>query len=336
MNLFTGRNLNNDECIFDVHSFARELDEDTLRTKVNGGCCDASAPPAPPAGNNTPKAPAITGTTPTTNPGTSPTTNTPNPSDPSNPGSGYTGGGYEPPPEVMSNPQAYGYWKALQALAEQQGDPDRYKDYNVLPDYKQNTIKGYKSLNPYEGQYTVAPNLFTQTQFTKEYNFNEQFHETACFATGVLNTVSMQYTKETGKKMTFEDGVGAMKQAIKDGNISKENAKVSDYARAANSMINYIEDKYNDSDIFGGSFSYKNNDDSIKYSVNKSYSQSNSNDSSNLNGSSNSNPNPYHFTNDMGPSYKGGNKRVSFDTFSGHINTFETIDTLSVYYNYYR
>ena len=139
MNLFTGRNLNNDECIFDVHSFARELDEDTLRTKVNGGCCDASAPPAPPAGNNTPKAPAITGTTPTTNPGTSPTTNTPNPSDPSNPGSGYTGGGYEPPPEVMSNPQAYGYWKALQDLAKQQGDPDRYKDYNVLGTKNKNT-----------------------------------------------------------------------------------------------------------------------------------------------------------------------------------------------------
>ena len=131
MNLFTGKNFKSDDCIFNVHSFATELDEDTLRTKVNGGCCDASAPPAPPAGNNTPKAPAITETSPTTTPGTSPTTNTPNPSDPSNPGSGYTGGGYEPPPEVMSNPQAYGYWKALQALAEQQGDPDRYKDYNV-------------------------------------------------------------------------------------------------------------------------------------------------------------------------------------------------------------
>ena len=137
MNLLKGKNYHSYECIFDVHSFATELDEDTLRTKVNGGCCDSSAPsvpPAPPSGGNTPVAPAITGTTPTTNPGTSPTTNTPNPSDPSNPGSDYTGGGYEPPPEVMSNPQAYGYWKALQALAEQQGDPDRYKDYNVLGD----------------------------------------------------------------------------------------------------------------------------------------------------------------------------------------------------------
>jgi murein DD-endopeptidase MepM/ murein hydrolase activator NlpD len=134
MNLFTGRNLNNDECIFDVHSFARELDEDTLRTEINGGSCGGDAPsaPSPSGGGNPPSAPAVTATTPTTNPGTSPTTNTPNPSDPSNPGSGYTGGGYEPPPEVMSNPQAYGYWKALQALAEQQGDPDRYKDYNVL------------------------------------------------------------------------------------------------------------------------------------------------------------------------------------------------------------
>jgi hypothetical protein len=144
MNLLKGKNYQSDECIFDVHSFATELDEDTLRTKVNGGCCDASAPnapPSPPSGNNTPTAPAVTATTPTTNPGTSPTTNTPNPSDPSNPGSGYTGGGYEPPPEVMSNPQAYGYWKALQALAEQQGDPDRYKNYNVLGDHSKKQVK---------------------------------------------------------------------------------------------------------------------------------------------------------------------------------------------------
>lgn len=147
MNLFTGSNLNNDECIFDVHSFARELDEDTLRTKVNGGSCGGDAPsaPSPSGGGNSPSAPTVTATTPTTNPGTTPQTNsgTQNPSNPSNPGPGYTGGGNEPSPEVMSNPQAYGYWKALQDLAKQQGDPDRYKDYNVLPDYKQNVVDKY-------------------------------------------------------------------------------------------------------------------------------------------------------------------------------------------------
>jgi hypothetical protein len=144
MNLFTGRNLNNDECIFDVHSFARELDEDTLRTEINGGSCGGDAPsaPSPSGGGNPPSAPAVTTTNQTTNPGTTPQTNsgTQNPSNSSNPGPGYTGGGNEPSPEIMSNPQAYGYWKALQDLAKQQGDPDRYKDYNVVPDYKQNIV----------------------------------------------------------------------------------------------------------------------------------------------------------------------------------------------------
>ena len=119
MNLLKGKNYQSDDCIFDIHSFATELDEDTLRTKVNGGGCDASAPsasPSSPAGSNTPATPAITGTTPTTTPGTSTTTNTPNPSDASNPASGYMGGENEPSQDVMSNSQEYGYWKALQDL----------------------------------------------------------------------------------------------------------------------------------------------------------------------------------------------------------------------------
>ena len=32
MNLLKGKNYQSDDCIFDVHSFATELDEDTLRT----------------------------------------------------------------------------------------------------------------------------------------------------------------------------------------------------------------------------------------------------------------------------------------------------------------
>ena len=77
MNIFAKNKDFNDDEIFSIHSFATELDEDTLRTEINGGSCDGSGPKGPGAaqtssGGNTPKTPAITGTTPTTNPGTSP------------------------------------------------------------------------------------------------------------------------------------------------------------------------------------------------------------------------------------------------------------------------
>ena len=222
MNLFTGRNLNNDECIFDVHSFARELDEDTLRTKVNGGCCDASAPPAPPAGNNTPKAPAITGTSQTKNPGTSPTTNTPNPSDPFNPGSGYTGGGYEPPPEVMSNPQAYGYWKALQALAEQQGDPDRYKDYNVDGT---KFVSSTKTKNTYSSDDRLQRQIDSLTKKRADLNKNDSIYGAPTDSRRVTSPKGVR----TDANPTNHTGIdiGAKIPGTKGDNIySVENGKV--------------------------------------------------------------------------------------------------------------
>lgn len=69
-----------------------------------------------------------------------------NSSIPDNSNSGATGTGYEPPKEIMNNSQAYAYWKAMQDLAAHQGEPDKYKDYNVQGDHtKKQTLSVEKS-----------------------------------------------------------------------------------------------------------------------------------------------------------------------------------------------
>ncbi|MCR5061955.1 MAG: LysM peptidoglycan-binding domain-containing protein [Treponema sp.] len=69
-----------------------------------------------------------------------------NPSIPYNSNSGAIGTGYEPPKEIMDNPQAYAYWNAMQDLAAHQGEPDKYKDYNVQGDHtKKQTLSVEKS-----------------------------------------------------------------------------------------------------------------------------------------------------------------------------------------------
>ena len=151
MNLFTSKKYYSDNGVCSFHEFARELDEDYLRTQVNGGDCGGGAPSgtggsggsgsgggtghgtggsSSSGATTTPQAPAV-------NPGAGETQNSGNQSNP-----GYTGGGgnYEPPKEVMSNPQAYAYWLSLQDKAMKEGDPGKYKDYNVVPDYKQNIV----------------------------------------------------------------------------------------------------------------------------------------------------------------------------------------------------
>ena len=168
MNLFTSKKYYSDNGVCSFHEFARELDEDYLRTQVNGGDCGGGAPsPSPSAqgGSGSPGGSGSGGGTGHGTGGTSSTgaTTTPqasavnpgagetqNPGNQSNPG--YTGGGgnYEPPKEVMSNPQAYAYWLSLQDKAMKEGDPGKYKDYNVVPDFKQNVVITDHYYSPFE------------------------------------------------------------------------------------------------------------------------------------------------------------------------------------------
>lgn len=153
MNLFTSKKYYSDNGVCSFHEFARELDEDYLRTQVNGGDCGGGAPSPSPSAQGSSGSPGGSGSGGGTGHGTGGTSSsgaTTTPQAPAvNPGAsetqnpGYTGGGgnYEPPKEVMSNPQAYAYWLSLQDKAMKEGDPGKYKDYNIVPDYKQNIVK---------------------------------------------------------------------------------------------------------------------------------------------------------------------------------------------------
>lgn len=64
---------------------------------------------------------------------------------------------------------------------------------------------------------------------------HERFGASACAATTVLNIVSDQYTKMTGKPMTKEQAVAAMNNAIAEGAVDETNA-LTDFHTAANAM----------------------------------------------------------------------------------------------------
>ena len=108
---------------------------------------------------------------------------------------------------------------------------------------------------------TVSPTLFTQHMFTPKAGFEKGFEDTACNATAILNIFSMQYTKETGKILTFEEGCDLLKNGVKNpkGNpkywIDQKDADVKDLAPALNAMINHSEKK-SGKKLFRGKFGY--------------------------------------------------------------------------------
>lgn len=196
---------------------------------------------------------------------------------------------------------------------------------------------------PYD--FNVKPRLFNQHQLTKEYGFydngTQRFEDTACNTTASLNIVSTQYTLETGKQLPFDDGIEAIHFATKEDSRAKKmlnknsfiddkDATVNDLAPAMNKMIDYIEQKHNDTNIFKGYFAYSSstwlNDfydincedykktNTYKIDINKGVTVSK------------------HFTNDLGPCIIPGS-RVIFDTYDGNIKIKKIIGSNSV--NYY-
>ena len=103
-------------------------------------------------------------------------------------------------------------------------------------------------------QKTPNSTMFQQTMFTKAKGFSDNYSTTACNATAALNVFSMQYTKETGKALSLEQGIDILKN-VPDKWIDKKNAKIKDLAPALNSMINYLEGKERKT-IFKGRFGY--------------------------------------------------------------------------------
>ena len=88
------------------------------------------------------------------------------------------------------------------------------------------------------------PLYMQQREFSSIYG--NTFGNTACAATSLLNEISERYTLETGKVMTREQSIAAMKAAVAAGHIGESSiasngvcafdATVNDWAAAANTM----------------------------------------------------------------------------------------------------
>ena len=74
----------------------------------------------------------------------------------------------------------------------------------------------------------------SQLMFT-DYNLNKgsKFSKTACGTTSLINEISEQYTKETGKTLTDTQILTAVKKAIDAGKIDGTDAFVNDWGGAA-------------------------------------------------------------------------------------------------------
>ena len=153
----------------------------------------------------------------------------------------------------------------------------------------------------------VEPTMFKQTMFTKENGFSDNYSTTACNATAALNIVSMQYTKETGKTLTIEQGMDILKNVPNDV-INKENANVEDLCPALNSMMKNLE-KSMGKTIFKGKFGYSPGWCGFKKAtLTDSYFVD----------AVKSNTFPEHYVNDMGAD---GENRTVYDTFDGKTKT---------------
>ena len=153
----------------------------------------------------------------------------------------------------------------------------------------------------------VEPTMFKQTMFTKENGFSDNYSTTACNATAALNIVSMQYTKETGKALTIEQGMDILKNVPNDV-INKENANVEDLCPALNSMMKNLE-KSMGKTIFKGKFGYSPGWCGFKKAtLTDSYFVD----------AVKSNTFPEHYVNDMGAD---GENRTVYDTFDGKTKT---------------
>ena len=153
----------------------------------------------------------------------------------------------------------------------------------------------------------VEPTMFKQTMFTKENGFSDNYSTTACNATAALNIVSMQYTKETGKALTIEQGMDILKNVPNDV-INKENANVEDLCPALNSMMKNLE-KSMGKTIFKGKFGYSPRWCGFKKAtLTDSYFVD----------AVKSNTFPEHYVNDMGAD---GENRTVYDTFDGKTKT---------------
>lgn len=143
------------------------------------------------------------------------------------------------------NQSSWDVWVANKDGRNSSGEITRpYDPYRNLP----------KNSGNYEATSFVPDNSSTTTPKNPLYMqqrefssiYGNTFGNTACAATSLLNEISERYTLETGKVMTSEQSIAAMKAAVAAGHIGESSiasngvctfdATVNDWAAAANTM----------------------------------------------------------------------------------------------------
>lgn len=77
----------------------------------------------------------------------------------------------------------------------------------------------------------------SQLMFTdKNMKDGSTFAKTACGTTSIVNEISEQYTKETGKTLTDAQVIAAVKKAVEAGKIDGTDAFVNDWGEAADAI----------------------------------------------------------------------------------------------------
>ena len=84
----------------------------------------------------------------------------------------------------------------------------------------------------------ITPTLFDQYQWESE--FGKKFADNACAATSLVNLFSDIYTKETGEKMSYEQGIASLNNAIANNGLDPKNAWITDWQKAENAIADSL------------------------------------------------------------------------------------------------
>lgn len=133
------------------------------------------------------------------------------------------------------NQSSWDYWIATKDGRNKNGEITQ--PYDPYRNATRNSGKYEATSFVPDNNLTEGPDYIKQQEFSNIYGV--AFGNTACAATSLLNEISERYLLETGRKMTKEESIDAMKSAVSAGYIgSTKNgtAYVGDWAKAANTM----------------------------------------------------------------------------------------------------
>ncbi|MBQ7905768.1 MAG: hypothetical protein IJ361_08450 [Spirochaetaceae bacterium] len=153
------------------------------------------------------------------------------------------------------NQSSWDVWVANKDGRNSSGEVTRpYDPYRNLPknsgNYEATSFVPDHSMTSGGNEEEVPKEPFYMQQREFSSIYGNTFGNTACAATSLLNEISERYTLETGKVMTSEQSIAAMKAAVAAGHIGESSiasngvctfdATIQDWAKAANVMADVI------------------------------------------------------------------------------------------------